>query len=181
VENLTSKRIISCEDAITGYDMPEMKLSRENPTSEQNEGVQSSCADAQSPKADESTDVPKQAPSDVMGANSVEHVDVRVSGTEEEANNLKEDVSVQTESMALEESSSASATPDAVKDSDEKKLVEENQRLRALLQKLLASGNDQMEVITDLSEKVKVLERKLARKKKPKVRVHRPAAIAKVH
>ncbi|RLM77897.1 hypothetical protein C2845_PM12G08820 [Panicum miliaceum] len=103
---------------------------------------------------------------------------------EEEAHNLKQDIAVQMESKACEEALSAAGTPDdGLKDSGEKKLAEENQQLKELLQKLLASGNDQMGVITDLSEKVKVLERKLARKKRPKVRVHRPSghATAKVH
>ncbi|CAL5022785.1 unnamed protein product [Urochloa decumbens] len=136
-----------------------------------------------------------------LGVSSAEDVGVQVSVTEkctedatvcavganpaeEEAANLKEDIAVQTENKASEEALSAAATSnDDVKGSDEKKLAEENQQLKELLQKLLASGNDQMGVITDLTEKVKALERKLARKKRPKVRVHRPSnhVTAKVH
>jgi hypothetical protein len=89
------------------------------------------------------------------------------------------------DNKASEEAVSAGAsTPNDLKDSDEKKkLAEENQQLKELLQKLLASGNDQMGVITDLSEKVKTLEHKLSRKKRSKVRVNRPSrhVTAKVH
>jgi len=147
------------------------------------------------------TEMPEDAQVGALGANSAEDVGVQVPVTEkcsedasvraaganaaeEEAHNLKEDVAVQMVSKASEEALSAAATPDlGLKDSDEKKLAEENKQLKELLQKLLASGNDQMGVITDLSQKVKALERKLARKKRPKVRVHRPSghATAKVH
>ncbi|CAL4970186.1 unnamed protein product [Urochloa decumbens] len=136
-----------------------------------------------------------------LGVSSAEDVGVQVSVTEkctedapvcavganpdeEEADNLKEDIAMQTENKASEEALAAAETSkDGVKSSDEKKLAEENQQLKELLQKLLASGNDQLGVITDLTEKVKALERKLARKKRPKVRVHRPSnhATAKVH
>ena len=145
------------------------------------------------------TEMPEDAQVGALGANSAEDVGVQVPVTEKctedpsvraaganaaEEEALKEDIAVQTESKASEEALSASATPDVgPKDSDDKKLAEENKQLKELMQKLLASGNDQMGVITDLSEKVKALERKLARKKRPKVRVHRPSghATAKVH
>ncbi|KAF8676654.1 hypothetical protein HU200_046889 [Digitaria exilis] len=137
----------------------------------------------------------------VSGANSADDAGVQVSATgsitkdapvrgagvnpaEEEAHNLKGDNNVQTENQASEAASSSDGrTEDGLQDGDKKKLAEENQQLKELLQKLLASGNDQMGVITDLSDKVEALERKLARKKRPKVRVHRPArnAMAKVH
>ncbi|CAN6251057.1 unnamed protein product [Urochloa humidicola] len=143
----------------------------------------------------------EDAQAGALGVGSAEDVGVQVSVTEkctedthvctvganpaeEEAHNQKEDIAVQTENKASEEALSADATcNDGVKGTDEKKLAEENQQLKELLQKLLASGNDQMGVITDLTEKVKALERKLARKKRPKVRVHRPSnhATAKVH
>ncbi|OEL34705.1 BAG family molecular chaperone regulator 6 [Dichanthelium oligosanthes] len=133
------------------------------------------------------TEMPEDAQMGVSGANSAEDVAVQVSVTEkctedapvravganpaeEEVDTLKEDIAVQTENKASQEALSAAATPDdGLKDSGEKNLAEENQQLKELLQKLLASGNDQMGVITDLSEKVKALERKLARKKRPKV------------
>ncbi|GJN19509.1 hypothetical protein PR202_gb06792 [Eleusine coracana subsp. coracana] len=197
----SSESLCAYEEGITEYERPETKVSLKSQTAEQHEGVHmhSSCADAQAPKTDERVETLKEAPTGVMGANSVEEVDTHVSGTEEcngtpddstvcsvtsvevETDNQKEEASVQTERKASEVLS-ASVAPDGV-DSDGKKLAEENQKLKALLQKLLSSGNDQMEVITDLSEKVKVLERKLARKKKPKVRVHRPSrhVTAKVH
>ncbi|XP_062218773.1 BAG family molecular chaperone regulator 6 [Phragmites australis] len=157
------------------------------------DGITGSCVDAQVSETDECNEALKEAPAGATGAHSAEEVDVRpnntpvhatvVNSAEKEADSPKEDVDVQTENKASEEAFSASATPDSLKDSDEKGLAEENQKLKELLHKLLASGNDQMGVITDLSEKVKVLERKLARKKRPKVRVHRPAghATAKVH
>ncbi|KAL5212925.1 hypothetical protein ABZP36_023772 [Zizania latifolia] len=120
----------------------------------------------------------------------------------EETDNPKEDVSVKIANMASEESSLASATPgdgmkdenkvpeeaspdyvtcDSSKNDNENKLAEENQKLKEMLQKLLASGSDQMGVITELSEKVRTLERKLAHKKRPKVRVHRPTRQATIN
>uniref|UniRef100_A0A0A9DJB4 BAG domain-containing protein n=1 Tax=Arundo donax TaxID=35708 RepID=A0A0A9DJB4_ARUDO len=188
---------LSCAD--------EMKVSLENQTDSQNDHVclDSLRTDVQASEADECTKMPKEAPVSAMGANCAGEVCVRVSETgecnelpndppvrvigvnsaEEEADNPKEDVGVQTETKPSEEAFSAAAGLGDLKDSDEKRLAEENQKLKGLLQKLLASGNDQMGVIIDLSEKVKVLERKLACKKRPKLRVHRPSrqAMAKVH
>uniref|UniRef100_A0A0D9VEG6 BAG domain-containing protein n=1 Tax=Leersia perrieri TaxID=77586 RepID=A0A0D9VEG6_9ORYZ len=115
--------------------------------------------------------VPKEAECNIVGAD-----------------NLEEDVSVRKENMASEEASLASGTPDDMKvenkvpeetaesatpnvskSENENKLAQENQKLKEMLQKLLASGSDQMGVITELSDKVKALERKLAHKKRPKV------------
>ncbi|KAF0932926.1 hypothetical protein E2562_013125 [Oryza meyeriana var. granulata] len=160
---------------ITGYEDSEMCVPPECQTEVQRESCcdHSCCADVQ---------VPKEVECDEMGDD-----------------NQKENASVQ---MASEEASVASATPDDMKDENkvpevtsdyatpnssksdnENKLAEENQKLKEMLQKLLASGSDQMGVITELSEKVKTLERKLAHKKRPKVRVHRPTRqeTAKVH
>ncbi|XP_006647132.1 BAG family molecular chaperone regulator 6 isoform X2 [Oryza brachyantha] len=170
---------LPCEQGgITGHEDSEICVSPEHQANVHKEFCSDDgrCADVQ---------VPKEGECNIVGAD-----------------NLKEDVSVQTENMASEEASLASGTPDDLKvdnkvheetsdcvtrnvskSDNENKLAEENQRLKEMLQKLLPSGSDQMAVITELSEKVKTLERKLARKKKPKVRVHRPArqAAAKVH
>jgi hypothetical protein len=81
----------------------------------------------------------------------------------------KEDAAVQ---MASEEG--AAVSHEAV-NKDEKNLADENLKLKEILQKLLSSGSDQMGIITELSEKVKTLESKLSRKRRPKVRVRRPA------
>ncbi|KAL6629437.1 hypothetical protein ACP70R_029202 [Stipagrostis hirtigluma subsp. patula] len=194
---------LSCahEGAITGYESPEVKVSSESQTASQNSS-DSRHADVVVSEKDECTEMLREAPVGRMET-AAEEVDVRMSETneanepqkdvpvcearadftEEEADNLKEDVAVQTETKAPEEAFVASAKPGGLKECDEKKLAEENQKLKEMLQKLLASGNEQMSVITDLSEKVKVLEGKLARKKRPKVRVNRQArhATAKVH
>ncbi|KAM0833042.1 hypothetical protein ACQ4PT_064530 [Festuca glaucescens] len=87
------------------------------------------------------------------------------------ADNSKEDAGIQT---ASEEVATVSAAHGAVT-SDEKNLADENLKLKEMLQKLLSSGNDQMGIITELSEKVRALEGKLARKRRPKLRVRRPA------
>ena len=169
-----------------------MKVSSENQTDAQKENIHSDVSET-----DECTKTRKAAPVGMEGEISAEDSDVRVSEMDkcnemlkeapahatganpaEDEASLKEDITVQTENKA-----SATPSPDDPKVNDEKKLAEENQKLKELLQKLLASGNDQMGVITDLGEKVKALKRKLARKKRPKVRVHRPSrhATAKVH
>ncbi|XP_010915740.1 uncharacterized protein [Elaeis guineensis] len=57
---------------------------------------------------------------------------------------------------------------------EEKQLVEENERLREMLEKLLLAGKVQLGVISDLDGRVKDLEKKLAQKKRVRVRRHRP-------
>ena len=47
-------------------------------------------------------------------------------------------------------------------DKNKEGLSDEDQKLKEMLQKLLVSGNDQMGIIAELSDKVKSLERKLA-------------------
>ncbi|XP_028121463.1 BAG family molecular chaperone regulator 6-like [Camellia sinensis] len=54
-------------------------------------------------------------------------------------------------------------------ESDEK-LVEENKKLREIMEKLIETGTEQLTAISDLSSKVKDLEKKLARKKKSRTR-----------
>lgn len=177
---------LSCpqDGGIAVYEGPEM-VSPESQTDARKENIHSDVAET-----DECTKTQKAALAGTEGENSAEDSGVPVSEMDkcnempkdaptltaaganpaEDEASLK-DLSVQTENKA----SSASPAPDDPKASDEKTLAEENQKLKELLQKLLASGNDQMGVITDLSEKVKVLERRLARKKRPKVRVHKPS------
>ncbi|KAH0467763.1 hypothetical protein IEQ34_002796 [Dendrobium chrysotoxum] len=53
--------------------------------------------------------------------------------------------------------------------SEEKKLVEDNEKLRQMLEKLLNAGQEQMGVIAELNERVKNLEKKLSKRKKVKV------------
>ncbi|CAL5397753.1 unnamed protein product [Camellia sinensis] len=54
-------------------------------------------------------------------------------------------------------------------ESDEK-LVEENKKLREIMEKLIETGTEQLTAISNLSSKVKDLEKKLARKKKSRTR-----------
>lgn len=54
----------------------------------------------------------------------------------------------------------------------ERKLVEENERLREMMQKLIEAGKEQLTAISNLSGRVKDLEKKLSRKKKLKMRRH---------
>jgi len=184
---------LSCphDGGMTVYEGSET-VSSENQTDAQKENIHSDVS-----QTDECTKTQKVPPVGTQGENSAEDSDVQVSEMDkcnempkeapahatganpaEDEASLKEDITVQTDNKP-----SASPAPEDPKVSDKEKLAEENQKLKELLQKLLASGNDQMGVITDLSEKVKALERKLARKKRPKVRVHRPSGhvTAKVH
>nr|CAD1843315.1 unnamed protein product [Ananas comosus var. bracteatus] len=57
--------------------------------------------------------------------------------------------------------------------SNEEKLMEENEKLREMLRKLLDSGKEHLAVISDLGDRVKELERKLAKKKRVKVAVNK--------
>lgn len=52
-------------------------------------------------------------------------------------------------------------------ESDEK-LIEENKKLREMMEKLIAAGKEQLTVISNLTVRVRDLEKQLARKKKPR-------------
>ncbi|KAL6958628.1 Large proline-rich protein bag6 [Sarracenia purpurea var. burkii] len=52
----------------------------------------------------------------------------------------------------------------------ERKLLEENEKMREMMEKLIEAGREQLTAISSLSSKVKELEKKLARKKKLRVR-----------
>ncbi|XP_027108480.1 uncharacterized protein [Coffea arabica] len=54
----------------------------------------------------------------------------------------------------------------------DRKLVEENDKLREMMQKLIEAGQQQLTAISNLSGRVKDLEKKLSRKKKWKMRRH---------
>ncbi|KAL3517236.1 hypothetical protein ACH5RR_024138 [Cinchona calisaya] len=54
----------------------------------------------------------------------------------------------------------------------EKKLVEENEKLREMIQKLIEAGKEQLTAISNLSGRVKDLEKKLSRKRKLKMGRH---------
>ncbi|KAK9143905.1 hypothetical protein Syun_013305 [Stephania yunnanensis] len=54
----------------------------------------------------------------------------------------------------------------------EKKLVEENEKLREMLEKLMEAGKEQITAISELHGRVKDLERRLSRKKK--MRINKP-------
>nr|XP_011468967.1 PREDICTED: BAG family molecular chaperone regulator 6 isoform X1 [Fragaria vesca subsp. vesca] len=51
-----------------------------------------------------------------------------------------------------------------------RKLIEENEKLRETMQTLMVAGKDQLQVISDLTGRVKDLEKKLAKKKKLRTR-----------
>ena len=57
------------------------------------------------------------------------------------------------------------------------KLLEENENLREMMKKLLEAGNEQLSVITNLTGRVKDLEKKLARSRSKRVKTkrYRPA------
>ena len=58
------------------------------------------------------------------------------------------------------------------------KLIEENKKLREMMEELIKAGKEQLPVISNLTGRVKELERKLSRKKKIRTRRHRAAAAA---
>ncbi|MQM08991.1 hypothetical protein Taro_041850 [Colocasia esculenta] len=55
----------------------------------------------------------------------------------------------------------------------ERKLMEENEKLRGMLEKLLEAGNKQLEMISSLSGRVKGLEKKVAHSRKLKIKRRR--------
>nr|GMD31573.1 BAG family molecular chaperone regulator 6 [Ipomoea batatas] len=58
-----------------------------------------------------------------------------------------------------------------------RKLIEENEKLRKCLEKMIESGKEQLTTISALSGRVKQLERKLSRRKKLKMRKCRAAQV----
>ncbi|XP_019159354.1 PREDICTED: BAG family molecular chaperone regulator 6 isoform X2 [Ipomoea nil] len=58
-----------------------------------------------------------------------------------------------------------------------RKVIEENEKLRKLLEKMIESGKEQLTTISTLSGRVKQLERKLSRRKKLKMRQCRAAHV----
>lgn len=54
-----------------------------------------------------------------------------------------------------------------------RRLMEENERLREMMEKLIKSGQEQLTAISSLSGRVKDMEKRLSRKKKPKVKQYK--------
>ncbi|XP_039043609.1 BAG family molecular chaperone regulator 6-like [Hibiscus syriacus] len=55
---------------------------------------------------------------------------------------------------------------DLAKDTEDEKLIEENKKLKEVMEKLMEAGRDQLSAMSNLTERVKELEEKLARTKK---------------
>ena len=64
------------------------------------------------------------------------------------------------------------------KPDENEKLIEENKKLREMMEELINAGKEQLTVISNLIGGVKDLERKLSRKKKVRTRRHRAAVAA---
>lgn len=82
------------------------------------------------------------------------------------------------ETLAKEEAELSAASPASKELPDggsNTKLLEENDKLRKMLEKLLEAGNDQLNVISDLTGRVKDLEKKLVRSKRVRTKRYRPA------
>ncbi|XP_044372007.1 uncharacterized protein [Triticum aestivum] len=154
-----------CEDGgATVYANPDSKVSLESHGGEQKE------QDDDGGKADvsESTEGDATVPAETLATGANSAAPVPEAGKPEEG----------AEGAPPEVEEAASATrdngPKGGDDEKNKGLDDENEKLKEMLQKLLASGNDQMGVIAELSDKVRSLERKLAvhkRRRRPKVRV----------
>ncbi|XP_059312545.1 BAG family molecular chaperone regulator 6 [Lycium ferocissimum] len=72
--------------------------------------------------------------------------------------------------------SQVSCVSDTLSESD-RKLIEDNEKLREMMEKLIKTGNEQLTAISSLSGRVKDLEKRLSRKKKLKLRRNKvPAA-----
>ncbi|KAA8516123.1 hypothetical protein F0562_019302 [Nyssa sinensis] len=73
--------------------------------------------------------------------------------------------------------SQVSLASNMVSESD-RRLIEENEKLREMMEKLIETGKEQVIAISKLTGRVKDLEKKLARKKKPKTRRISAAGLA---
>ncbi|CAM0945931.1 unnamed protein product [Alopecurus aequalis] len=166
-----SNESLGCQDGYMLHENPDSKMSLDNHSHSQDEYVSED-------KTSEGTEASEAVEcNEMLGKASACATEPRCA--EVPADNPKADPGIQ---MASEEAATVPATHGAVKN-EEKNLADENLKLKEMLQTLLSSGNDQMGIIAELSEKVKTLEGKLARKRRPKVRVYRPArnATANVH
>ncbi|KAL3349148.1 hypothetical protein AABB24_022339 [Solanum stoloniferum] len=120
---------------------------------------------------------------DVVEGNSVDATHSFGSSTPIEvqvmdANELKEWAKVG-QSPSSPTASQVSCDYDALSESD-RKLIEENEKLREMMEKLIISGNEQLTAISSLSGRVKDLEKRLSKKKKLKLKRNRlPAACVK--
>ncbi|CAN4111509.1 unnamed protein product [Withania somnifera] len=88
-----------------------------------------------------------------------------------DANELKEWKQVDV-SPPSPTASQVSCNSDALSESD-RKLIEENEKLREMMEKLIKAGNEQLIAISCLSGRVKDLEKRLSRKKKLKLKRNR--------
>lgn len=77
----------------------------------------------------------------------------------------------QGEEQELPSASEISLESDRFSEGD-RKLIEENMRLREMIQKLIESGQDQLTAISNLSSRVKELEKRISKKKKLRMRRH---------
>lgn len=76
------------------------------------------------------------------------------------------------------ESKLSNSKPDDENDSNER-LLEKNEKLRQMMQKLMEAGKEQLDVISSLTGRVKDLEKKLAKKKKMRSGRCKTAAVAR--
>lgn len=96
------------------------------------------------------------------------------------AETVAEDVFSETQSTPVQKSDSllekqvaieaSSIDGDVTELESGRKLIEENEKLRAMMQKFMEAGNEQLQAISNLTGRVKDLEKKLARKKKARGR-----------
>ncbi|KAK7274269.1 hypothetical protein RIF29_15352 [Crotalaria pallida] len=84
-----------------------------------------------------------------------------------------------TEALAKDEVDLSAAAPKDGGSDGDKKLVEENEKLREMMKKLLDAGNEQLNVISTLTGRVKDLEKKLARSKRVRTKRYKPASASK--
>ncbi|KAK6920051.1 BAG domain [Dillenia turbinata] len=86
---------------------------------------------------------------------------------------VKDEIAVETETAQGDGEDQLEKTAGHVKDTgndSERRLVEENEKLREMLEKLMEAGKEQLTVISELSGRVKDLEKKLNRKKRMKLK-----------
>lgn len=98
----------------------------------------------------------------------VEGPEMEVVSKQDQESNTEEAV----EKQAEQENSTDPAAGDDVRASN-RKLMEENERMRDMMEKLIKSGHEQLTAIESLSGRVKDLEKRLSRKKKLKVKQYR--------
>ncbi|KDP28540.1 hypothetical protein JCGZ_14311 [Jatropha curcas] len=112
---------------------------------------------------------------DITQEDNESHELEMMSGSDGVANQSKGMETTERETVVPSGGSQPSIKEQEIEMESNRKLIEENEKMRLMMEKLVESGKQQLAVISNLSGRVKDLEKKLSRKKKMRTRRCRTA------